>query len=298
MPITFHNYPAIPQLEEPYARVRAFLLSLGATNYSYGRWDWMATHPMLDTSALGKIGLWEEGGDLVALATYDTTLGQGFPLVRPGYDNLREEVFDYAQAHFAREDRYTVMLPDGDAAWQSIAAAKGYVATQDHESDAVYIRQETPYLLPEGFSITSLADTFDLHQYDQVLYKGFNHETKDGPYNPANAEIEASRAAMLRPNVDLSLKIAVVAPNGDFVAYCGMWCDPAVDFAIVEPVATDPAYRKMGLGRAAVLEGIRRCQAKGASRAFVGSSQQFYYNIGFMPYATTTGWRRRDLLDA
>jgi predicted N-acetyltransferase YhbS len=62
--------------------------------------------------------------------------------------------------------------------------------------------------------------------------------------------------------------------------------------ALVEPVATEPAYRKMGLGKAAVLEGIKRCSELGATRAFVGSSQQFYYNIGFRPYTALTWWKK------
>jgi predicted N-acetyltransferase YhbS len=49
----------------------------------------------------------------------------------------------------------------------------------------------------------------------------------------------------------------------------------------------------MGLGRAAVLEGLRRCAKLGAKRAFVGSSQQFYYNIGFRPYTSNTWWERK-----
>ena len=62
---------------------------------------------------------------------------------------------------------------------------------------------------------------------------------------------------------------------------------------LVEPVATDPAYRKMGLGKSAVLEAIRRCGLLGAKRAFVGSPQQFYYSIGFRPYATSTFWSKK-----
>lgn len=88
----------------------------------------------------------------------------------------------------------------------------------------------------------------------------------------------------------MSLKVAVVAPDGNFVSYCGMWYDAAAGFAVVEPVATDPDYRKMGLGKAAVLEGIRRVEALGAKTALVGSSQQFYYSIGFMPYAKASEW--------
>ena len=65
--------------------------------------------------------------------------------------------------------------------------------------------------------------------------------------------------------------IVVEAPDGRFVSYCGMWYEPVHSIAYVEPVATDPDYRRMGLGRAAVMEGIRRCGALGATEAWVGS---------------------------
>ena len=97
---------------------------------------------------------------------------------------------------------------------------------------------------------------------------------------------------MKRPNVDLSLKIAVVAPDGNFVSYCGMWYDIRSDFAVIEPIATDPDHRRMGLGKAAVLEGIRRVGEIGARKVLVGSSQQFYYSIGMRPFSTASEWRR------
>jgi len=50
---------------------------------------------------------------------------------------------------------------------------------------------------------------------------------------------------------------------------------------------------KMGLGKAAVLEGIRRVGELGAKKVFVGSSQQFYYSIGMRPFATATMWKER-----
>lgn len=71
-----------------------------------------------------------------------------------------------------------------------------------------------------------------------------------------------------------------------------MWYDQEAGFAVIEPVATDPDYRKMGLGKAAVLEGIRRTGELGAKTALVGSSQQFYYSIGLRPFSTATIWRK------
>lgn len=38
------------------------------------------------------------------------------------------------------------------------------------------------------------------------------------------------------PHVNLEHKIAVVAPNGEFVSFCGIWYDSDTDYALVEPV--------------------------------------------------------------
>jgi predicted N-acetyltransferase YhbS len=69
-----------------------------------------------------------------------------------------------------------------------------------------------------------------------------------------------------------------------------MWYEPVNRIAYVEPVATDPDYRRMGLGKAAVLEGIRRCGELGAGVAFVGSDQFFYTAIGFKVVYKSNCW--------
>jgi len=98
------------------------------------------------------------------------------------------------------------------------------------------------------------------NKYGQVCWKGFDHEMNgDGPYHICwKKHSEEYKNEWKRPNVNLSLKISVVAPNVDYVSHCGMWHDKKSKSALVEPVAIEPAYRKMGLGKAAVLEGIKR----------------------------------------
>jgi predicted N-acetyltransferase YhbS len=72
-----------------------------------------------------------------------------------------------------------------------------------------------------------------------------------------------------------------------------MWYEPVNRFAYVEPVATDPDYRRKGLGTAAVLEGIRRCGELGATVAFVGSGNPFYKSMGFSEIYTEFVWDKR-----
>jgi predicted N-acetyltransferase YhbS len=69
-----------------------------------------------------------------------------------------------------------------------------------------------------------------------------------------------------------------------------MWYETKNRIAYVEPVATDPAFRRMRLGKAAVLEGIRRYGELGAHVAYVGSDQAFYQALGFRTVFTSNCW--------
>lgn len=296
MAVQFRNYTEQAGITEDYHKVRAFFLKLGLAEFTYTRWDWMTTHGYLDKSAVGRIGLWEDTGQLVGVATFDCGLGGAFCLTLPEYTFLKKEMLLYAKEKLSKDGEFGVMISDKDTAFQDVAAELGFIATTQKENDALFYldKTSTDYELPEGFCITSMKETFNLEQYYRVLWKGFNHEVNgEGAFEFTEEDEQDARNEMLRPNVDLNLKIAVVAPDGNFVSYCGMWYDPEAGFAVIEPVATDPDYRKLGLGKAAVLEGIRRVGEQGAKVALVGSSQQFYYSIGMRPYSTATLWKMK-----
>ncbi len=139
--------------------------------------------------------------------------------------------------------------------------------------------------LPEGFHLQSLADENDLRKINQVLWRGFNHQ---GP--PPEEEIEGRKEAQAAPNFRHDLTIVAVAPSGDYVSFCGIWYVPENRLTYVEPVATDPDFRRMGLGKAVVLEGIRRTVPLGSEVAWVGSEQKFYEAIGFTKSYQAEAW--------
>lgn len=296
MSIQFRNYTKEAGITEDYHKVRDFFVKIGYSEFTYARWDWMATHGYLDKNAIGKIGLWEDSGEVVGIATFDTGLGNAYCLTFPKYSQLKKEMLLYAKENLSSENKFNIVISDSDYEFQDIAANLGFIATSNKENDAIFYldKTSTTYDLPSGFKITSMEETYDQFQYLRVLWKGFNHELNgEGELVYSEEEEREVDNEMYRSNVDLNLKIAVVAPDGNFVSYCGMWCEPKTGFAVIEPVATDPDYRKMGLGRAAVLEGIRRVGQLGAKIALVGSNQQFYYSIGLRPYATATEWRSK-----
>ncbi len=296
MAVRFRNNCDFNGFTRDYNKIREFLIKLNNPNYLFGRWDWMYTHLWLDKSGLSKIGVWEDDNEIVSLATYDCELGRSYLCVNKNYRYLLKEMILYSQISFSKDNKYSALIPDSDYEFQDIAAELCYTPTKKKETDAYYpIKLEKiTYEIPEGFKISSMNETYDIYKYGEVLWKGFDHEINgEGKYDPDEGKLRALNNEMKRPNVNLSLKIIVIAPNGEFVSYCGMWKDNDSKISLVEPVATVPEYRKLGLGRAAVLEGIKKCGQLGATKAFVGSSQQFYYNIGFRPFGNSTWWEQK-----
>lgn len=296
MDAKFRYYTKQAGITEDYYKVREFFTKLRYDGFSYARWDWMTTHSYLDKASVGKIGIWEDNDAVVGITTFDTTLGNTYCLTLSDYCGLKEEMLRFAEDNLSGNDYFAIVIPDNDIYFQDIAVRLGYIATGDREYDAAFYidRTSTSYDLPDGFHITSLEDKLDLYQYYRILWKGFDHELNgEGPFTFSREDEISATEEMIRPYVDLDLKIAVVSPEGNYVSYCGMWYDQEAGYAVVEPVATDPDYRRMGLGKAAVLEGIKRVGLLGAKVAYVGSSQQFYYNIGFRPYGSSTIWKKR-----
>jgi len=205
------------------------------------------------------------------------------------YHFLKEDILNYVQHNFS--GNHKVLIDDNDHVFQRIAIDHGYRATQKKQCTAkIDINDNISYQLPEGFSIVNLAGRFDLYEYSKVLWRGFNHDGEPPKTEEHMLDIKSNFSG---PHVNLEHKIAVVAPNGEYVSYCGMWYDGNTDYALVEPVATDPQYRMMELRKAAVLEAVMRCGKLGVKRAYVGPSQQIYYNIGFYPISTETFWCKK-----
>ncbi len=198
-------------------------------------------------------------------------------------------MIDYAIENLSSQGDLQLLLLDGDLSYQRAAAQKGFIATTRKDSVAVIDISRQSYTLPEGYGIISFDDeNFDAERYYNAIWRGFDNQRQR---NEREIECMQERKDINAPFVNLNLRILVVAPNGDYAAHCGMWHVPNSEYAYVEPVFTLPEYRKMGLGKAAVLEGVIRSGKLGAKQAYVCSSQQFYYSIGFYPVQNETWWK-------
>jgi predicted N-acetyltransferase YhbS len=296
MEITFRPYSPVD-----FNMVSDFLVAHYQHNNQDGNWlqpawDYMHTHPCLDESALDRIGLWEKAGDLVGVAHFESSLGEAFFQVHPDYRYLKAVMLEYAEHHLYGKteggDRYMrVYVNDFDLEFEALVKSRGYQISDNYPRPVSQFPIPHPFpqiYLPEGFQIKSLAEENDLRKINRVLWRGFNH-----PGEPPQEEIEGRKKMQSSPNFRTDLTIVVVGPTEDFVSFSGTWYEPVNKIAYVEPVATDPDFRRMGLGKAAVWEGIRRCGELGATVAYVGSDLEFYKAIGFTKIYDSRCWIKR-----
>lgn len=293
MSITLKNFKQDNRFSESYIKVRDFLILINrktpeAPNYPWGRWEWMLCLNEIGCKLNQKIGIWEYNNRVVGIVTHDNADGEVYLVVDEDFSDIRSQMLDYAVKHYCSNNKVKVIIPDTDVEFQMQAKDYGFRPTIENEKVALlHTDADLSYALPQGYEIVSLKEEYDLFKYNSVLYQGFNHGNN---VPTCKSAIEKRKVELSSPSVNLDLKIAVKSPEGEFVSFCGMWYDYKTENALVEPVATVPEYRKRGLGKAAVLEAVNRCAKLGAKRAYVGSGQQFYYNIGFVPYATETWW--------
>jgi predicted N-acetyltransferase YhbS len=262
-------------------------------NWIEPAWEYMHNHPYLDNSSLGKIGIWEDDGNIVAVAHYESRLGEVFFEFHPQYRHLQNELLGYAETNlYGTTDEgksfVHVFVNDFDRELISLVGMHSYLKDDNETRTLMQFVIPNPFpaiTLPEGFRLKSLSDDCNWTKIHRVLWRGFNH-----PGEPPEDEIEDRKKMLEAPNFKYDLKIVVETPNGQFASFCGMWYEPVNHYAYVEPVATDPDFRRMGLGKAAVLEGIRRCGILGATVAYVGNDLAFYQAMGFKKVYSSECW--------
>jgi GNAT superfamily N-acetyltransferase len=237
---------------------------------------------------LSHIGVAEDVGIIVGLATYENDIGEAYFCVDDNYSHVKPLLIDYAFHNLSNKGEVRITIPDGDLDYQCAAVQKGFVPTTQKSGVSIIDIGNHMYTLPEGYRIISFDDDhYDADRYYNAIWRGFNNQRQR---NETEMDFMRKRLDIGAPHMNLNLRILIVAPNGDYAAHCGMWHIPDSVYAYIEPVFTLPEYRRMGLGKAAVLEGVNRCGKLGAKHAYVCSSQQFYYSIGFYPIHNETWW--------
>ena len=269
MSIKIRNFTGEAGYTDDFRKICDFLIQINkdkviTPNCLWARWVWQINQHINTQSHFGIV---EDNEKVVGIALYDHGLGDAYFCADPDYAYVKPQLIDFAVENLSLDGKIRITLPDEDLDYQQAAIQKGFIPTTEKFSTARIDINNIVYNLPEGYTIMGCDNNnFDVDKYYNAIWKGFDNTRER---TASEMESVKNREGFDKPYLDLSIRIMVIAPNGDYAAHCGMWHLPDSNYAYVEPVFTLPEYRKMGLGKAAVLEGVNRCGERGAKCDYV-----------------------------
>ena len=251
--------------------------------------EYAHTHREFNPKLTHRFGLWEENDQIVGIACYEMDLGEVHLHYRKGYGFLLPELLDWAENELytikdgQRELR--VWITDREPDKRQLLQNEGYELTRSHELLIFDYQNEFVIpSLPEGFALID-GMKVDYQKLHACFWKGFNRG--DTPDDNVDCRVHNFNA----PHFDLSLMKIVVAPNGEYACALGMWFDEKNKYAYLEPLATVPEYRRLGLATIALMEAMKKTKGLGATFCF-GGWNEFYPAIGFEKIGEQELWSK------
>ena len=240
-------------------------------------------------------GLWEDQEGIVSLVLTEggTRWGETFFAFRSDEvktKELLEKMCDFAE-HFTSKvsddqkvNSYKLCIPKDDITISSFLIERGYKKTDNRSRTMIksYPMEPEAVILPDGFTI---RDAKTVPPFYTAL--AHNHSFR---YYQDNDGCEKGFAKIrTMPDYKPELDLVLFDPEGQPAGLANFWISEKSKTASLEPLGTVWWYRRMGLGKALITEGINRTRSYGCTQ-LIGGDQQFYRDLGFEQKAEHFFW--------
>ncbi len=121
--------------------------------------------------------------------------------------------------------------------------------------------------LPSVYQVRAVADAGEISNRAAAQREVWH------PWTVGKVSDDDYAHLMRLPGYHRDLDVVAVTSDGVIAAYVNGWIDPVNRIGDFGPVGALPAYRRQGLTRAALLEGLRRMQARGMDRVCISTGE-------------------------
>ncbi len=135
--------------------------------------------------------------------------------------------------------------------------------------------------LPDGFTVRSCRGVDEVEARATAQYGAFDSTA------PFERYVARFSRFMQSPVYGSDRDVVAAAPNGDIAAFSIVWLDAVNRVGLFEPVGTHPDFQRKGLGKAVMLEALRRLKEHGMQQAIVCTGDdnlpaiRLYESVGF-----------------
>lgn len=269
--------------DEDYWRIRAFMrevflcnnrreIGWQASRFDYWRWH-MVENVQVVPSLAEAVFLWETSdGRLAAVVNADSQT-EAILTIHPDFltTELETDMLTTAEQRLGIPGQpFYAFLHDLLPARQSLLQRLGYTVGSgkpEHQWQRDLTLPLPAAPLSEGYAVRPIndLDSGDWQQRSWVSWRAFHPDEPDDAYEGWEWSLNWKRSPLYRRDLD----IVATAPDQQIAAYCVVWYDDVTRTALFDPVAVMPEYQRLGLGRAIMVEAMRRAGAMGAVLATV-----------------------------
>ncbi|HEX2914763.1 MAG TPA: GNAT family N-acetyltransferase [Chloroflexia bacterium] len=263
-----------------------------------------------------SVQLWEIEGKLVGMAALMELKAEealdGYlnyyvhPEHRQGH--LEKQILEWAEARWTKADKPQKLKRNLLTSAKTEQTAKinslerhGFTVIRYFLVMERSLSEALPALaLPEGFQLRQVSGEADAERWVAMFNQSFVDHFNFHPMTVENYLHELNNPEYFAEN-----DLVVVAPGGEFAAFCYLHVPEAENVQSrcregwIDLLGTRRGYRKMGLGKAALLAGLRRLQALDMETALLSvdadsptGATRLYESVGFAKRSTRLRLRK------
>jgi GNAT superfamily N-acetyltransferase len=284
--------------KEDFKPVMKFLAELYQRTKSYENW-FPDRFENSSESREDGIQIWEEVLSkeklIVGLTTRDSSR-DFFLHVDPNYRHVEKEMIEWIMRNYdkiedtkEKKGELRINILEGNKQREELLSKLGF---RYKELYGYYrIRKgKTPnpdYKCPENFEIRTIKRE-EFHQQAKLIQRVFGH----GEWFTAEILEWIAGCSFYREELDL----VAVTSEGVIASFCTFRVDPISKIISLEPMGTNPDYRKLGLGKAILSEGFRRSEKYNPPFFYIDgaastpAANQLYDVTGFTEKYAINSW--------
>ena len=242
------------------------------------------------------VRLWFDQQGLAAVAFFEPPLVVDFDVrvSLPDPEPLYEEVLAWAESHrrstFAAgatipkayaglgADTITTAALESDPRITGFLLRSGYTPGDRHEVrySLDLTGWEAPGPPPAPLRVRSVTE----HDLDERVALHRDAWSVWGPSSFSRGAYERIRST---PAYEETLDLVLTDDTGHLLSYCIAWADQESGIGVFEPVGTRAELAGRGLGRFAIIEGLRRMKERGLHTALIGTASINTRALGLYP---------------
>lgn len=285
MPIQSRPYTGLDDLQKMKDLLAEIKRVYPYSSYHPGDMDWWTFYIDNQRDLSRCIRLWEDER-LIAWtywiegeAIFDTAIHpdfRGSAEERRILAEMERHVTEFVRSQPDMERQIFTHAHADEEARIAILESRGFKGEDEITSLAHDITGDLP--------LSSLPAGYNFLDSMRPEYAGKRADVHGSAFRSTRMTADYYRHFMTAPGYDPALDTVIVAPDGRFAAFAMGWASQRV--GLLEPVGTRTDFQRKGLGRAAVLEGLRRLRQRGIETVIVNTANEpahiaFYESAGF-----------------